>query len=948
MGKRIGAVGLAALLLLLPIVPRARAAAAPAGTASLSAEQTIPAYTAYLGGQEEPTPFRSLSAALIADGSTVQTEDGKTAARLDTDGAKAQFTADIPEAGLYRLELTFCLTMENTANAAFSLYIDGALPYTNVRKLAFPHRYVPASAITQDKNGNDRVPEQSEVKEWTAWVIDDRDVETSGGLYFRLTAGRHTFTVETETGGVSVADLRVLNREEPPAYADYLAALADKAGQTPDDYCFVQEAEGYTAVSDSVIHPTYDRSDAATSPNDPRKLRLNTVGQSNWNKAGQWIEWTVDIPADGWYELGLRARQNELRGAFSTRRLYIDGELPFAEAASLRFAYQLGWQTAALGGEQGAYRFYLTAGTHTLRLEAAQGAVAECLSALNDLTLELNTLYRNILMVTGTSVDTYRDYMLEQQIPELISRLTSAREVLQEQVDRLTALGIGKGSGTAAADKLIYQLDSFIRSPRTIPGRLNDFLSNISSVSSWAMSFSDQPLEVDYLYIKAPGAADPAADSGFFAQLRFRFLALLASYTEDYTSLAGSGGETADRTIRVWVASGRDQGQIIKDLTESRFTPEEGIAVQISLMQTGLNEAIAAGRGPDVALFTGDVVNLASRGALMDLSACEGFADAAGRFSPEALVPFTYRSGVYALPLEQTVLMLFCRTDIFDELSLTVPTTWEEFTNVLTALQKNRLTAGLYAGTSTAGDTSVFELMLYQQGGSLFNADLTETVLDSELCYRSFKQWTDFYTEYGLPTEFDFFNRFRAGAMPIGIQAQSMYTTLRLAAPELDGLWTMYPVPQTAGADGTRSDLTIGGVTPAIVLSGADANACFAYLRWLTGADIQTAYGREVENRLGMGARYHSANPAAVAQLNWTKEESTLLIGQLEKSRIRPSIPAGYYINRNLTNAFRKVVISGYTPREALLSYNRIINSEIARKNRELAAHDTQTGKKED
>ena len=175
-----------------------------------------------------------------------------------------------------------------------------------------------------------------------------------------------------------------------------------------------------------------------------------------------------------------------------------------------------------------------------------------------------------------------------------------------------------------------------------------------------------------------------------------------------------------------------------------------------------------------------------------------------------------------------------------------------------------------------------------------------------------------------------------------------MYATLRLAAPELDGMWEMTQVPQTVDENGNRSDVTIGGVTPAIVLKGADVQTSFDYLKWLTSTEIQVAYGQEVENVLGLGARYNSANIEAVGQLNWTKEESALLISQLEKSVIRPAIPASYYINRNLTNAFRKVVIKGYTPREALLSYNKIINSEIARKNRELAARAKNKQGKED
>ena len=44
--------------------------------------------------------------------------------------------------------------------------------------------------------------------------------------------------------------------------------------------------------------------------------------------------------------------------------------------------------------------------------------------------------------------------------------------------------------------------------------------------------------------------------------------------------------------------------------------------------------------------------------------------------------------------------------------------------------------------------------------------------------------------------------------------------------------------------------------------------------------------------------------------------------------------PEGWYVPQR--NAFRKVIINGYTPRESLLSYNKIINSEITRKNNEL------------
>ncbi len=964
MVKRIGLSLLALLILLTPAATALETTVGdipvPEQTTTVTEPETeavsvgeLPDYYTYLKAQGTNKPLVTLTTVPSAGTgaaypASAEGRDGVVI--LSEDNAEAHFAVTVGEAGLYNLQMTYRLLMENTLNATFDVHVDGKLLHKSTQMLAFPRRFVNESGIRQDANGNDRVPTQTEVKEWNTWIVDDGNVESGGGLRFWLEAGSHTITLKTALGGVAVTELTVFNPADAISYEEYLSLHTGKADNVAADTFKEFEAAEYTAVSDSVINPTYDRSSVATQPNDPSKLKLNTIGQSNWNKAGQWIEWKLDVPEDGWYEIGMRVRQNVLRGAFSTRKVWIDDQLLFDELSDIQFPYKLGWYVTTLkNGEGESYRFYLEKGIHTLRMEATQGVVAESITEMENLTLELNNLYRNIIMVTGASIDSYRDYMLEQQVPDLLGRLTSIRDRLQKQMDVLAGLGIGKGSEAVVVDKLIYQIDSFIENPDSIPARLGDFLSNISSMSSWAMSFVNQPLEVDYIYVKAPGVEDPEAGASFWNQLVFRVQALIASFVEDYTSIAGTGGEVeATKSIRVWVALGRDQGQIVKDLTESRFTPESGVSVQLSLMQAGLNEAIAAGRGPDVALFTGDVVNLASREALEDLSECEGFDEVVSRFTKDALVPFTYQSGVYAMPMEQTSLMMFYRTDILEELGLSAPTTWDEFTYVLAILQKNRLTAGLYAGTSTAGDTSIFEIMLYQKGGSLFNEDLSATVLDNELCHQAFKQWTDYYVEYSLPTEFDFYNRFRSGEMPLGIQGQGMYATLRLAAPELDGLWEMAPVPQTVDENGNVSDVTVGGVTPAIVLKGADVQTCFDYLNWLTTTEIQVAYGQEVENVLGLGARYNSANMEAVAQLNWTKEESALLISQLEKSYIRPAIPASYYINRNLTNAFRKVVISGYTPREALLSYNKIINSEITRKNNELAARAEKNQGKED
>lgn len=855
---------------------------------------------------------------------------------IEENNSVAGYTINVGESGLYSLRLEYLLKMENSLNARFDLYINGEIQHKSLLMLELPLRYKNLTAIRTDIRGNDIRPEKTEIKDWSVWSINDPGVETRGAMLIYLEQGENLIEIRASLGGTVLGRLEAYNVEKKQSYTEYRIHNDSRSNNAPEDYFWIRQAEECGETSDSVLYPTYDRSSAATTPNDPIKLKLNTIGQNSWNKPGQWIEWEIEVPQDGYYEIGARVRQNQLRGFFSTRSISIDGEVLFDELSGIQFPYEMGWYVDTFGDDED-YLFYLTKGKHTLRLQATLGTVSESIIELDKLTLEMNTLYRNIIMVTGLSIDIYRDYMLEQQVPNLIEKLENIRDRLSLQMKTLASLGIKGGSDAVVIDKLIFQIDSFIEKPETIPQRVSDFLENISSMSAWALSMKNQPLEIDYIYVKSPSVEEPKAGGGFFSQLVFRTRALIGSFVEDYSSLAGMGTDAEiTQTINAWVALGRDQGQVIKDLSENDFTLKTNIAVNISLMQTGLNEAIAAGRGPDIALFTGDVVNLASREALVDISTYKDFNKVTERFSKNTLTPYKYSGGIYALPLEQNVMMMFYRIDVFNELGLKPPKTWDEFDKVLTTLQKNRLSAGLYAGTSTVGDTSIFQILLYQSGGALFNEDLSKMLLDSDDCYKAFKKWTDYYKKYSLLTEFNFYNRFRSGEMPIGIQSQGMYAQLKLAAPELDGLWKMLPIPQTVLPDGSRSDLTIAGVSPAIILKNEHEEACMRYLDWFTSAETQVDYGREVENILGMGARYNSANLQAVAQLNWAPEEGKLIASQMEKSYITPAIPASYYVGRNLTNAFRKVVISGYTPRESLLIYNEIINSEITRKNNEL------------
>lgn len=91
------------------------------------------------------------------------------------------------------------------------------------------------------------------------------------------------------------------------------------------------------------------------------------------------------------------------------------------EAQSLAFDYGSGYQYTVAGrtkedGTFEPYKVYLEKGTHTFSLEAVIGDMAEASRDVEQAVYQLNYIYRKIIMITGTSPDTNRDYELFESV----------------------------------------------------------------------------------------------------------------------------------------------------------------------------------------------------------------------------------------------------------------------------------------------------------------------------------------------------------------------------------------------------------------------------------------------------------------------------------------------------------------------------------------------------
>ncbi len=855
------------------------------------------------------------------------------------------FPFTVSEAGCYALEIDYRALESPSNQVELALRLDGDLPFESASRICLSKVFVNKTEIKTDSRGNQVRPPQIEHPCRQTKFICDADGLFNEPTIFSLSAGAHTLTLTGIKANLGIRYLRFCQPEQIPPYQAPSGAELDAAPPV----LLRLEGEAAAYKSSSTLYPAYDNSSYTVSPSDPVKMVYNTIGGANWDQAGSAVTWEIPadaLPADGWYRLGIKARQAVMRGFYSNRRILVDGKVPSDAFSQVKFYYDTDWSLTSVQTSDGADAYIrLTAGEpHTVTLEAMPGEIGDIMRKLESTVAGLNTCYKQILMITGPNPDQYNDYYVEESIPTLLGdfeRLSGELKRAQSSIEQLSG---SLGSEAAALQRMYVILDKCTEKPRRIPNYVKQIKDNISTISTFICDYRDQPLEVDYLELASAGSEFSALKASFFKQLAFRFRAFIGSFTEDYTTLSDLDTD-ADDVITVWVNLGRDQALVVKELVENEFAqlhPE--IPVAVNLVVGGVVEATLAGKGPDVALFLGGEfpVNLACRGLLTDLTQFPDYAEAVQPLQPEATVQYTYDGGVYGMPLTQNWTMLFYRTDILTELGFrSLPRTWDDIIEMLPGLQRNHLGVGLIlpstnvAAATEAGHT--FASLLLQQGMNYYNPEQTKTRFDSVTAIRCFEKWTDFYSDYKFAQTYDPYSYFRTGQYPLVIANYSFANQLSVAAPEIRGLWDFTVMPGTQSEDGTFSHASNSGGSGAVIFNKVkNKEAAWEFVKWFSSAAVQTEYGADLEGLLGQMGRYEAANAEALKGLNWSGAELSVLCAQRDALREIPVLPSSYAVTRNIMNAFRETVNSHENPRDTLMYYNSDMNDEIRRKRENL------------
>ena len=862
-------------------------------------------------------------------------------------GETAEYRVNVAEGGIYTLAFDYASASASWLDYTASVKINGETPYQELKTITFPLYWEDESdEVLTDRYGDQIAPTQRRIPGWREAGLYNNTRSTVRPLEIPLRGGENTITVQNVSDdGLILGRMRVLPpRVSPEPYAEYAARYADQPAAA-SGVIRIEATEYREKNSEKIIYQSATTPDAA--PYNAEYKLLNTL---HWTEPGDEISYRFHAERAGMYTLTFHyLNGKEEFNSYET--VEIDGETPFAELLAYAFPYtDTSWANETLSDAEGRpYRIWLSEGEHTLTLRSELEPVTAAWRYGRLIAEHATVFSLQIRKMAGDDPDRYRSWKMTRYIPEIPDYLEAYQVLLRHIRYLLQDESEGGVHGALLSD--LDKADLFIADMAEYPDEIALYTKSLSgddnsvlvAVSRFTSSVMKIDFTLDAVYLTGDGAVPPARTS-IGEKIKNAFDTVYYSFVSRKYSVRTDEADT----LTIWVNRSLQHADLLQKMADTDFTRRTGIPVKITVIPDAnrLTLACAAGNTPDLALGLASYMpfDLASRGALYDMSRFDDYWEVNNRFPTGLMVPFVYNEGVYAMPETLDFSALIYRTDIFDTLDLRVPDTWDDVRAMLPVLQRYGMNFYHNISYGRTGYKWFYQTtpLIFQHGGKLYNEEGTAAAIDSPDSVRGIRELGDLFTAYSLDIMVnEFFNSFRYSALPVGIVDANSYALIRGGAPELDGQWALAPYPGTPRENGEIDRWYVSsGMAGVIFEDTKHAEEAWEFLKWWTDAETQTAYTYALRSTYGDVYFWLPANLEALRQAPIAQKDKQVILAMTKWIRDVPRTPGQYLLERSLSDIWNAMVTDGKSAQVAVDEKVIEINREIRRKMREFGYYD--------
>lgn len=904
-------------------------------------------YRTYKRWLNEGLSVISLDSAIEVSGDNILDKDlldnlsynDKTFYKLEK-GTSLIFKVNVDRSGLYEIGLNYLLRDDFYTNPLIDCIVNNKNQFSETSSIALEVLWKLDSDKRYNRYGDEMLPlSESYLDEYSYYFEDEKETYTSA-YKFRLDSGENIIEISSLTHDIYVSKLLINNQKELISYADYDLSKTNSSSEI-----ITIEGEDFIYKNSLSIKQTYYK-DPGIVPFEYKTKVMNILDGSSVSDGGSKVVYSFECPESGYYYIAFKYLHDSNLGVVSSRNIYIDDNIPYAELENNMFETARSWTNKYLTDSNGEYlKIYLEKGTHTLSLESSLSYNEVYRDELQSIMSWINDTALKVKVITGGETSSIITQYITKYLPTLKEDLLMYADRLDRIYDELHAFdkGIKNSSPELTTLKVASKmLRKLTKNVNRINSKLNLFSDGSGSayklIGNAITALSASPMDIDRIYLVGCENSNiekaiPKAKSNIFKRIFVGIASFFYSFVDERYKLKNAKD---DNTINVWVEQSSLYTDIIQNMADSAgfdFNVKVNLLPSVSklILSHSTNE------NPDVVLSldTWEPYSMALRGMLEDLTQYEGFNESIENIESGNFAPLIFEDGVYGLPETTSAFLLYYRKDILDSLNVEVPDTWDDVIQLLYTIQSYSM--NFYHPMSADTSYKSFGMVtpfFYQFGAEVYSEDSKTSTLEEEETINAMKFITELYTVYNLPQQVSsFFESFRSGLTPIGISSIDLYLQLQYAAPEISGQWGVTVLPGIKNDKGITERWSASyGKCSVIFSNSKHKSEAWKFIKWWNETETQIEYTKNIKMSLGERYLVVPANLVALRDSVWDEEIKDTIIAQAKWSMVPAVTPGSYIVEREISQIWNKVVIDKMPLRQAISESVPKINRELVRK----------------
>jgi multiple sugar transport system substrate-binding protein len=371
-------------------------------------------------------------------------------------------------------------------------------------------------------------------------------------------------------------------------------------------------------------------------------------------------------------------------------------------------------------------------------------------------------------------------------------------------------------------------------------------------------------------------------------------------------------------TVTFWNGwTGGDQQTILAKLISDFNSSHKKITIKAVPLQWAdisakMPLAIKAGKGPDVTVAHGDdIATYAAQGLLLKSDAIvKDLGYTASDFPPGLFDHNSYKGAQYGVPWSVTPLGLYANLSVLKKAGLdtnSLPSDEASYSKALATLKSKGIQGEWVDGFVFTG-TFEFESLLWQNGGDLFNKDVSKATFNSPAGVKALTWMVSLIKKGYSPAKVaqdGNINALIAGKT--AFNWNGIWQTSNTAL--LKDQWAAAPVPQIGSQKGVWSSSTDWAF---VNNKGQDKNktqAAAEFVKWMNEHSMVWAGGGELP-----AANKVRNDPALVSKYPHLKP----FLGELDYAHFETTSPGIPNAEATITTAVNEAVLQKKSPQQAL------------------------------